>query len=159
VEGISYTKTGLWYKAEQVFQDEFLAYVDRLISKVNDKPLEHSLYEAVEYDSGTEAEFVKTLENDPEVLLYVKLPRFFTIPTPLSTYNPDWAIVIGELSPHGELTGKRVYLVHETKETSVIDNLAPDERAKVLCGQAHFSSIGVPYYVGSSWLPGEKTGT
>ena len=70
----------------------------------------------------------------------MKLPAWFTVPTPVGEYNPDWAIV---LDRDGE--GERVYLVRETKGEG---ELRPTERMKTECGRAHFEgALGVPYAV------------
>ena len=63
--------------------------------------------------------------------LYIKLPSWFTVATPISAYNPDWAIVME--NPDGGL-----YLVRETKGTLDIDALRPDEKRRILCGRKHF---------------------
>ncbi len=66
--------------------------------------------------------------------LYIKLPRWFEVATPIGSYNPDWAIVMAD-PEHGE---DRLYLVRETKSTLDLDELRPDEKRKILCGRSHF---------------------
>ena len=56
-------------------------------------PGEKHLYNYVVYDSRVEREFAEKLEESKAVIVYVKLPRSFFIPTPMGKYNPDWAIV------------------------------------------------------------------
>ena len=64
-----------------------------------------------------EKRFVEGLEKRDDVKLYLKLPRWFTVPTPVGNYNPDWAIVLEERDAHGQATDKPLlYLVRETKE-------------------------------------------
>ena len=76
--------------------------------------------------------------------LYVKLPAFFKVPTPIGTYNPDWAIVVDY--PDDE--GQRLYLVRETKGTTNLDDLRPDERRKIKCGKRHFEdALDVDYEI------------
>ena len=41
--------------------------------------------------------------------VYVKLPSWFKIETPIGSYNPDWAVVINEFDE------ERLYFVVETK--------------------------------------------
>jgi len=82
------------------------------------------------------------------VKLYVKLPDWFSVDTPVGTYNPDWAIVVEERDAHGDATGDRLYLVRETKDTTNLDNLRPDERRKIKCGKRHFEgALRVSYRV------------
>jgi hypothetical protein len=53
----------------------------------------HSVYDAVVYDSEIEREFAEKLDKRQDIKLFVKLPDWFKIGTPLGTYNPDWAIL------------------------------------------------------------------
>lgn len=66
-----------------------------------------------------------------DVRLYVKLPAWFTMPTPIGEYNPDWNIVMDDPEGEGKLA---LYLVRETKPTSHLAELRPDERQKLRCG-------------------------
>lgn len=45
------------------------------------------------YDSGVESELTKKIESMPQVKVYAKLPGWFKIDTPPSTFNPDWAVL------------------------------------------------------------------
>ncbi|HGP0309243.1 TPA: hypothetical protein ACLE19_005698, partial [Klebsiella pneumoniae] len=58
---------------------------------------------------------------------------WFKIPTPLGTYNPDWALVIED---NGE---EHIYFVVETKSKHI--GLGNEEDAKITCGNAHFISL------------------
>ena len=70
--------------------------------------------------------------------LFLKLPAWFTVPTPVGEYNPDWAIVLDR-----EGAGERLFLVRETKAEG---ELRPSEAMKVDCGKAHFEgALGVSY--------------
>ncbi|HEY8961622.1 MAG TPA: DEAD/DEAH box helicase family protein, partial [Luteolibacter sp.] len=53
---------------------------------------EHHIYEYVLTDSAVERKFAQELDTDVEVKVFAKLPRGFSIPTPVGDYNPDWAI-------------------------------------------------------------------
>ena len=95
-------------------------------------PAERSLYDLVICDADTERKFVEELEKLDYVKLYVKLPAFFKVPTPIGSYNPDWAIVVEPRDEFGEPTGEQMlYLVRETKGTTNLDGLRPDERRKL----------------------------
>lgn len=98
-----------------------------------------SIYEYVVYDSEIEREFAKKLDQRQDIKLFVKLPGWFVIDTPLGTYNPDWAIV-----KHADQT---LYLVRETKGTRDFLKLRTSEADKVRCGQRHFAALGVPFAV------------
>src|SRR5207249_4446811 len=81
--------------------------------------------------------FADELEKNSAIKLYAKLPGWFTVPTPLGNYNPDWAVLVAE---NGQ---ERLYLVVETKGSLFIDALRSAEAAKILCGEAHFKSLAI----------------
>jgi len=135
VNGIEYEKIGQEYLMEQITDELtvqlFTEYVT--VDEGNDK----TLYDRIPYDSEVEKRFIDDLEVRTDVRLYVKLPRWFTVPTPVGDYNPDWAIVMD--GP--EADGKPVlYLVAETKGSVRKDDLRPDEWRRIQCGAAHFGS-------------------
>jgi type III restriction enzyme len=99
-----------------------------------------SIYERVIFDSTIERNFALEMDKRPDVLLFVKLPWWYKIDTPVGKYNPDWAIALKG--------GKIVYIVRETKGTTNLDKLPFEmEKTKVLSGAAHFKELGVSYEV------------
>lgn len=62
---------------------------------------------------------------------------WFTVPTPLGSYNPDWAVLVEKDG------GERLYFVVETKSGLFADDLRDKEKAKIECGKAHFKAIEV----------------
>ncbi|MCW5737194.1 MAG: DUF4391 domain-containing protein [Enhydrobacter sp.] len=88
------------------------------------------------YDSeGVERSFAEQLEKNDAVKVYAKLPGWFKVPTPLGSYNPDWAILV-------QIDGQeRVYFVVETKGSLFADDLREHEAAKIACGKAHFETL------------------
>lgn len=78
-------------------------YLKNLIAAVK------SVYEDVVYELDVEAAFTDQLEKNTAVKVYAKLPGWFTVPTPLGSYNPDWAVLV-------EKDGaERLYFVVQTK--------------------------------------------
>ena len=68
---------------------------------------------------------------------YAKLPGWFKVPTPLGSYNPDWAVLV-------EKDGlERLYFVVETKSSLFTEDLRDKESAKIECGKAHFKALAV----------------
>ena len=57
------------------------------------------------------------------------------MPTPLGSYNPDWAVLVEQDG------GERLYFVVETKSSLVTDDLRDKESAKMKCGKAHFAAL------------------
>ena len=144
VEGIQYEKINQWYEMTQL-DIEIPGWEDYLW------PAERSVYDLVVYDSEIERQFVEGLEHRDDVKLYLKLPAWFTVDTPIGEYNPDWAIVMEERDEHGQPTGEELlYLVRETKDTTNLAELRPDERRKVHCGERHFRELAVDYKVVTS---------
>jgi type III restriction enzyme len=152
VNGIQYEKIDNWYEMTQ-FQDEIETWQEYLI------PANRSLYDHVIVDSqaeniqdSIEGKFVADLEKRDDVKLFVKLPNWFTVPTPVGEYNPDWAVIMEDRDEHGEAVGKPLlYLIRETKGTTNLDELRPDEKRKIICGKKHFhQALGVDYRVVTS---------
>ena len=108
------------------------------------KPLQKHIYDYITTDSAVERNFAKDLDNSSEVVVYAKLPGGFTIPTPVGSYNPDWAIAFQE----GKV--KHMYFVAETKGTLEEMKLKGIEKAKIECAGKFFSALGtkgVQYHV------------
>jgi type III restriction enzyme len=112
---------------------------EELINYLTALQVNKSVYEFVQYDSEVEREFAKRLDERQDIKLFVKLPRWFEIDTPVGKYNPDWAIL--------KYDGQALYLVRETKGTRDFLKLRTSEADKVRCGQKHFDAIGVPFAV------------
>jgi type III restriction enzyme len=133
VDGIKYQRLGdEHYYAQELFeQKELTGYLKNLLES------QKSVYEKVVFDSGIEAAFADQLEKNMAIKVYAKLPGWFTIPTPLGSYNPDWAILV-------EMDGaERLYFVVETKSGLFADDLRETESARIECGKAHFSALAV----------------
>jgi len=133
VDGIKYQRLGddCYYAQELFEQEELTGYLKNLIDA------KKSVYEQVVYDSDTEKAFADEMEKNAAIKVYAKLPGWFTVPTPLGSYNPDWAVLVEKDG------GERLYLVVETKSSLFSDDLRHKERAKIKCGQAHFKEIQV----------------
>lgn len=131
--GIKYEKIDDYYSVET-----FNSSDETLLAYLNDKVVEStkSPYDYTVCDSKVEERFAKRFENDPKVKVYVKLPNWFKIDTPLGNYNPDWAVVIDK---NGE---EKLYFVIETKGKSDRDELRPEEKAKIVCAEKHFEALG-----------------
>lgn len=133
VDGIKYQRIGDdAYYAQELFESQELSgYLKSMIDA------NKSVHEQVIYQSDTERTFAEDLEKNEAIKVYAKLPGWFKIPTPLGTYNPDWAVLVDK--PEGE----RLYLVVETKSGLFTDDLRDKESAKINCGKAHFQALAV----------------
>lgn len=132
VDGIRYVKLGedSFYAQELFEQQELTGYLKNMLLNT-----EKSVYEHVVYDSAIERDFAQALEHNDAVKVYAKLPGWFRIPTPLGSYNPDWAILVEQDG------AERLYFVVETKGSLFDDDLRPIEQAKIDCGTAHFNLL------------------
>lgn len=132
IDGIKYEKiNGQEY--------EMLLFEEREVfgTDLNQVLVENSIYEEVFIDSEVEREFAEAMSTRTDIKLFVKLPGWFMIDTPIGTYNPDWAIV--------KENDAKVYLVRETKSTKDQLKLRGSEWAKIQCGKAHFETLNVDF--------------
>ena len=133
VDGIKYTKIGddEFYAQELFESEELWGYLSHNMIKSD-----RSAFEYVVFDSQNEEVFANRFENCEDVKCYTKLPDWFKIPTPLGSYNPDWAVLIDK---DGE---QKLYFVLETKGNIQIDFLRRAEHGKIMCGTKHFEALG-----------------
>lgn len=134
VDGIKYQKLGDQHVyAQELFEkEELTGYLKNMLMDT-----QKSIYEHVVYDSTTERDFADALEKNDAIKLYAKLPGWFKVPTPLGSYNPDWAVLVEEDG------AQRLYFVVETKSSLFTDDLRNKESAKIECGKAHFQALAV----------------
>ncbi len=134
VDGIKYQKLGDQHVyAQELFEkEELTGYLKNMLLDT-----QKSIYEHVVYESTTERDFADVLEKSDAINLYAKLPGWFKVPTPLGTYNPDWAVLVEEDGT------QHLYFVVETKSSLFTDDLRDKESAKIECGKAHFTALGV----------------
>lgn len=133
IDGIKYERIGAEeYYAQQLFEtEELTGYLKSMIDA------KKSVHEQIIYQSDTERTFAEHLELNEAIKVYAKLPGWFKVPTPLGSYNPDWAVLVEK---NGE---ERLYFVVETKSGLFADDLREKEQAKINCGKAHFKALAV----------------
>jgi hypothetical protein len=93
VDGIKYQKIGdESYFAQELFQqEELIGYLRNILKDTTKSVFEHVVYDS----AGVERTFAEQLEKNESVKVYAKLPAWFKVPTPLGSYNPDWAVALG----------------------------------------------------------------
>ena len=92
---------------------------------------------------SVERRMAEDMDLAEEVCVYAKLPKGFSIPTPVGNYSPDWAIAFNKDSV------KHIFFIAETKGTMETLNLKPIEQAKIKCAKklfAEFSTEDVVYH-------------
>lgn len=132
VDHISYDQLDGTYDSE-IFTAEKHATVDRAFKA--EKHIQPYVFTDGTADKSIERKFAEELEAASEVCVYAKLPRGFSIPTPVGNYSPDWAIAFNEG------TVKHIYFVAETKGTMESLQLRPIEKAKISCARKLFNEI------------------
>jgi type III restriction enzyme len=143
LEGIKYEKVAGAYweqtRIEQEAEKGIVRYLNNLYEVQN---REKSLFDAIEYDSEIEKQFARDLDSNENVRVFVKLPSWFTVDTPIGSYNPDWAFVTER--------EEKLYFVRETKGTLDSEERRTKENQKIACGRRHFDTLGVDYDVVTS---------
>lgn len=136
IDGIKYIKlAGEEYYVQEIFDSsELIANLDK-----NAVQVENSVYDYLIYDSGVESRFATSLDEDPDVRMFFKIPSRFKIETPIGSYNPDWAVF---LEKDGE---QKLYFVLESKGTTSLFDLRSPEQLKIHCGKQHFNALGVNF--------------
>ena len=140
LEGIQYEKLSAqeWEmsRLEPESETELTRYLNNLYEVQNK---DKSLFDFIEFDSEVEKQFARDLDNSENVKLFVKLPRWFKIDTPIGPYNPDWAFVTER--------EQRLYFVRETKGTLDSEERRTKENQKITCGKRHFEALEVDFDV------------
>ena len=134
VEQVSYEIIADSYKTEDFKEIE--SYQDSTL------PVTRSIYDAIVHDSDVEKNFALNLEQDERIKLFIKMPNWYKVETPVGGYNPDWAIVTVKRDLQG-VESEKVYFVIETKGD--VHNLRPTEKAKIESAKKHFEVIHVDY--------------
>ena len=134
IDGIKYEKIeGEEFEMRLFETEEIIGYLHNRLA------VGKSVYDAVVYDSEVERSFAERLDQREDIKLFVKLPWWFRIETPIGDYNPDWAIVKHDSSA--------LYLVRETKGTKDFEKLRNSEADKIRCGRKHFEALDVDFAV------------
>lgn len=133
IDGVSYKPVtiGTTYWAQELLDTEIQSYASDVIKTAE---TDKCLTDYIVCDSEVERRFVENADACENVKCYVKLPGWFTIPTPLGSYNPDWALVYEK---DGE---EHLYFVVETKGVDSLFELSDEKQSrKILCGRKHFN--------------------
>lgn len=138
IKGIKYSK--ILMDGEPLRWDVSQFSVEDQVDLDSSVAVSKSIYERVVFDSTVEKNFALAIDKRPDVLLFVKLPWWYKIDTPVGKYNPDWAIAMKD--------GDIVYVIRETKGTTNLDKLPFEmEKTKILSGIAHYQELDVNYKV------------
>ena len=132
IDHISYDRLDGTYDSE-IFTAEKHTTLDKAF--VAEKSIQPYVFKDGTADKSIERKFAEELDGASEVCVYAKLPKGFSIPTPVGNYSPDWAIAFNEG------TVKHIYFIAETKGTMESLQLRPIEKAKITCARKLFNEI------------------
>ena len=121
--------------AERYESDIFTANQAKLDFTKAGERLQKHIFDYVVTDSDVESNFVGELDISSEVAVYAKLPRGFSIPTPVGSYNPDWAVAFQAGSV------KHIYFIAETKGTMSSMELKGIESHKIAAAREFFRTL------------------
>ncbi len=113
----------------------FTGGVERVNPANSGNKLNKHVFDYVVTESKVERKFVEELDVSTEVVVYSKLPRGFSIPTPVGNYNPDWAIAFDKDRV------KQIYFIAETKGTMQTLKLKGVEQVKIDCAKRFFNEL------------------
>jgi type III restriction enzyme len=130
VEHLSYDPSSETYTLDIFTQEQSRQDISKA-----EGPLKRHIFDYVFTDSKVETEFVQELDINEEVVVYAKLPKGFTIPTPVGNYTPDWAISF----KNGRV--KHIYFIAETKGSMGSLQLRKIEASKIECARNFFKKI------------------
>lgn len=142
VRTIDYTPTGELYGFD-LFQDIIETYRST-VPTPNRGLYDHVIVDA---ESLPEKRFANEADRHPRVSALIKLPDWYKIPVPSlkggsGSYTPDFGLVI---THKGLRDDKEVelHIVVETKSTSKMEELTPEEQIKIKCAIKHFHALGI----------------
>lgn len=125
-----------------LFSREFQTYEKYIVPLKNEKTLymiKGEKNNAVSIDSIVESNFAKELDRDSRIKLFIKLPEWFKIATPVGKYTPDWAILVEK--PVNGTKKQSIYFVVETKGSNDINDLRLDEQMKIKSAKKRFELL------------------
>lgn len=132
VEHISYDRIEGEYDTA-IFTAEKHATIDRAFKA--EKHIQSYIFTDGSAEKSVERRFAEDLDGAEEVCVYAKLPKGFSIPTPVGNYSPDWAIAFNKG------TVKHIFFIAETKGTMESLQLRPIEKAKISCARKLFNEL------------------
>ena len=139
-DGVEYEKiNNAFYDWEQHFVDAEHEIASSIVADM--KGRDKTPYSLISCDSEVEKKFAEALRERDDIKMFLKLPKRFVVPTPVGSYNPDWAVLMTDADG-----GEHLYFVAETKHAVNQDgavqweNLRGSEGKKIKYAPRHFGS-------------------
>jgi type III restriction enzyme len=139
LRGLDYHLTG------EDFPFNFNDFVKNISKKDYVETPNRGVFDKMLIDSWVEYDFAKAADNQPDIVCFIKLPRWYKIKTPIGEYEPDFGLVMKRKRLK---SGKEseFYFVIETKGTNDINDkkaLTASEAYKIKCAMKHFETLGM----------------
>lgn len=132
VEHIAYNRTKATYDGNIFTAEKNTDFTKAYRSKKN---VQDYVFTDGYAAKSVERRFAEDMDLAEEVCVYAKLPKGFSIPTPVGNYSPDWAIAFNKG------TVKHIFFIAETKGTMESMELRPIEQAKIKCATQLFNIL------------------
>ena len=143
LEGIQYEKiAGEFWEMQRIKEDAERGISRYLKNLYEVQNREKTPFDAIEFESEVEKRFAADLDNNEHVKLFVKLPSWFKIDTPIGPYNPDWAFITER--------EEKLFFVRETKSSLDSEERRSKENQKIECGHRHFEVIETDFDIVTS---------
>jgi type III restriction enzyme len=123
------------YYAMKLIEDQDVLEVLTSHAYRPDPDRNKTLYTVIPCDSSREHAVAEALDRAKHVKLYVKLPIWFRVPTPVGDYIPDWAVVCDGPEEKGKPV---LYLIAETKSELDEAKRRPMENLKIRFAERNF---------------------
>lgn len=133
IDHISYNETDGRYDSGIFTADKHAQSIDKAF-KAQKHIMDYVITDG-SVEKSIEREFAEEMDVADEVCVYAKLPKGFSIPTPVGNYSPDWAIAFNKDSV------KHIFFIAETKGTMDSLQLRPIEQAKISCAKRLFNEL------------------
>lgn len=133
VKHISYNQIDGEYESSIFTSEKHLHGFDKAFKA--EKHIQDFVFTDGSAEQSVERRFAQDLDGAAEVCVYAKLPKGFSIPTPVGNYSPDWAIAFNE----GAV--KHIYFIAETKGSMDSLQFREIEKAKIQCAKKLFNEI------------------
>jgi len=138
---VRYKKTGRILPLHEFFGTE-----EETRRKLTPTP-KRGLYDHIIHESDIERDMAIIFDSHSTVRLFLKLPKKYKIPTPIGNYTPDFALVMEKRDLDNPTSESRFYFIVETKGTSELHKLRPDEQMKIQFAIKHFEALGMGSYL------------
>ncbi len=104
-----------YHRIEGQFPFDFPDFTRQLNDRQYINTPNKGVYNKMPVDKDIQSRFALSADTDDKVICLMKLPAHYSIPTPIGSYTPDFAMAVKRKNPQNGTEDER-YIVIETKE-------------------------------------------